>query len=303
MPSLQQLRYLVALGDTMHFTRAAELMHVTQPTLSMQIRELEARLGVRLVERTRARVLLTPVGAAIVQRARTILAEVEDIRDLARTGDAATRGTLRMGVVQTVGAYLLSVVVPDLRDRFPALRLYVREELPARLLDALSEGTHDILILPEDPARREVETARLMREPLRVVLPHDHPLAARPRIAPEDLAGETVLAMERGHRMHDQISTLCNRVGAIVSRDYEGTSLDTLRQMVATGMGISLLPSLYVRSEVTRENLVVARPFTEGAPMRDIVMAWRGSSPNGPGFRTLAAAIRDSLAAQPDLSE
>lgn len=297
MPRIQQLRYLVAVADTLNFSRAAESCHVTQPTLSMQLRELERRLDTQLIERTRARVILTPIGAEIARRARTILAEVEDIREIALRDDpSALQSTLQMGVVQTVGAYVLSLAVPALRRSFPELRLYVREDRLENLPKRLSDGTHDVLLLPDDPNHPDFTSVRLIREPLHLVLPADHPLTGKEAIRPEELSGETILTMERGHRLHDQIAKLCSDVGAIHARDYAGTTLDTLRQMVASGMGLSLLPALYVRSDVLREKLVVARPLAFGAPVRDITMVWRKSSPRRSSYAVLAEIIRECLA-------
>lgn len=297
MPTLQQLRYLVAIADTLNFSRAAERLNVTQPTLSAQLRELEMRLGTVLFERNRARVLPTAAGTEIARRARAVLSEIDNIRDIARDGDRdRLDGVLKLGVVHTVGAYLLSVAMPLLRQEFPGLRLYVREDRPERLLPQLGDGVHDALVLPEEPGRSDFETEALLRESLLVVLPADHRLADRPAIEPSDLAGETVLTMESWHRLHDQIADLCRETGAELARDYEGTSLDTVRQMVATGMGIALLPALYVRSEVMRERLVVARPLSRGAPLRRIVLTWRRANPQRERFLGLARVMRDAVA-------
>lgn len=297
MPTLQQLRYLVAIADTLNFSRAAERLNVTQPTLSAQVRTLEARLGTPLFERNRARVLPTAAGAEIARRARLVLREVDTIREIAREGDKARlSGVLKLGVVHTVGAYLLSVAMPLLRQEFPGLRLYVREDRPERLLAQLADGVQDALVLPEEPVRSDFETAGLLREALLVVLPADHPLAGKRVLDPADLAGEVVLTMESWHRLHDQIADLCRETGAELARDYEGTTLDTVRQMVATGMGIALLPALYVRSEVMRETLVVARPLSRGAPSRDIVFAWRRANPQRERYLGLARTMREAVA-------
>lgn len=296
MPRLQQLRYLVAIADTLSFSRAAEACAVTQPTLSMQLKELENNLGATLVERTRTRVLMTPVGSDVVRRARDILAGVEDIREIARGGDGpALEGSLRVGVVQTVGAYVLSLAMPTLRRSYPKLRVLVREDRIENLPAKLSDGTHDVLLMPQPLEQHDFTSVCLMREPLYLVLPADHRLAACETIDPASLAGETVLTMERGHRLHDQIATLCQEVGANHASDYAGTTLDTLRLMVSTGMGITLLPALYVRSDVLREKLVVARPLASRAPVRDISMVWRNASPRAARFEKLADAIRLSL--------
>lgn len=296
MPKLQQLRYLVALADTLSFSRAAEVCRVSQPTLSMQIKELETKLDARLVERTRARVIVTPIGQEVAKRARAMLADLDDIREIARRDDPGTpQATLQIGMVQTVGAYVLSVAMPSLRSAFPNMRVWVREERGDTLLRQLAEGVHDVILLPEEVRRPELECHRLLAEPLMVVLPADHPLARQDSVAPDDLAGETILTMERGHRLYDQIVHLCADVGAHHARDYEGTTLDTLRQMVALGMGASLLPALYVRSEVIREQLVVARPLSSRAPVRHISLVWRSSSPRENTYLAVVSKLRDSL--------
>lgn len=299
MTTLQQLRYLAAVADTLHFRRAAEECHVTQPTLSAQLKQLEARLGTVLVERGRGRVILTPAGREIAARARTVLREVGEIVALARSADRAPfDGTLRMGIVQSLGSYLMPHLLPDLRRRFPGLRLYLREGLPKGLLGQLSDGTLDILAFPLPVPERDTEAARIFREPLLIVAPSDHPLAARARVAPADLRGETILALEPGHQLYNQVRDLCAAIGAELSHDYEGTSLDTLRQMVAMGMGLSLLPALYVRSEVARETLVAARPLDGPTPARVIGLVWRRGSVRGEAYRRLAAAIREILRAR-----
>lgn len=297
MPSLQQLRYLVAVADALHFSRAADRMNVTQPTLSMQIKELETRLGVTLVERTRARVILTPMGAEIVRRARDVLSGVEDIRQLASQGEAdALNSVLRLGVVDTVGAYLLSVVMPDLRAHFPNLRFHVREGRSHELLDALAEGKHDLVALAEEPMRPGFEAVHILREPWHVVLPSDHPLAQHKVITPKDLAGQVVLSTERGDTVDDRLVALCKEAGALLSRDFEGTSLDTIRQMVAVGMGITFLPALYVRSEVGRESAVLARPLSDAPPERDLMLVWRSATPRAAAYRELSGLLRRALA-------
>lgn len=296
MPTLQQLRYLVSIADTLSFSGAAAACHVTQPTLSLQLKELESRLDTRLVERTRARVFLTPVGAEIVRRARRVLAEVDDIRVVARNEEhELLKGTLQMGVVQTVGAYVLSVAMPSLRDVFPDVRLFVREDKLENLAGKLSDGTHDLLLLPEAIDHPDFASAPLIREPLHLVMPADHRLARAETVKPEDLGGETILVMERGRRLHGQIAALCDEFGATQAQDYAGTSLDTLRLMVTTGMGLSLLPALYIRSDVLREKQIVARPLSRRAPVREITMAWRSSSPRGAAYRHLATTIEQCL--------
>jgi LysR family hydrogen peroxide-inducible transcriptional activator len=298
MPSLQQLRYLVALADTLHFRRAAEQCNVAQPTLSTQLKQLEKRLGVQLVERTRHRVLITPLGEAIAERARGVLQDVEEIRALAKFGQEPLHGTIRVGIVPSLGSYLLPVVVPDLHDNHPQLGLYVREGLPETLLDSLDGGALDLLFQPLPVNRAEIETEPLFREPLQVVLAADHPLSHREVMTREDLRGQTLLTLEQGHRLHDQMLDLAEEYDARLSHDFEGTSLDTLRQMIAVGRGISLLPSLYVRSEVTREKLVIARPIRPKTPFRTVALAWRKGTGREDEFRQLASILKRILKAR-----
>ncbi|TVQ34730.1 MAG: LysR family transcriptional regulator [Geminicoccaceae bacterium] len=296
MPSLQQLRYLVAIADTAHFSRAAERCHVSQPTLSGQLKELERRLAGQLVERDRkAKVILTPLGREVVARARRILRDVEDIKDLARRGGPHPVGTIRLGAVPTLGAYFLSLVVPDLHLTFPELRLFVREAGTESLLSALDDGQLDALLVPLPVRGEHLETTPLLREPLLAVVAADHPLARASSVGPADLRGQTVLALEPGHRLHAQVEELCAQVGAKVARDFEGTSLDTLRLMVGMGLGLTFLPALYVRTEALKDPAVRVLPFLPDAPVRQIGLVWRKRSARTEAFLTLAERMRQVL--------
>jgi LysR family hydrogen peroxide-inducible transcriptional activator len=295
MPSIQQLRYLVALADSRHFRRAAEACHVTQPTLSAQLKELETRLGAPLVERGRGGVILTATGAAITERARQVLRDIDEIRAIAAADRGFLQSTIRIGVVQTLGPYLLPLVIPDLHASHPKLGLYVREGLPATLLQSLEAGALDLLLFPLPVRRGDLDSRPLFREPIHVVVPQDHRLAGQDSLEAEDLRGETVLALEPGHRLYEQVRGLCERYGAALSHDYAGTSLDTLRQMVAMGMGISLLPALYVKSEVAHQDIVVARPFRSRPPARSIGMVWRRGTARDAEYRALGDQIATIL--------
>ena len=295
MPTLQQLKYLVAIADTLHFRRAAERAHVTQPTLSAQLATLEANLGVQLVERSRTRVILTPEGAQIAARARTVLRDVSEIVEMARRGSQRLGGTIRVGVVQSLGSYLLPLVIPDLHASHPDLRLYVREGLATDLLARIDDGSLDLLFFPLPVAGADLETARLFREPLQVVTATDHALAAQDRISREQLRGETILTLEPGHRLHEQVRQICADSGAELSLDYEATSLDTIRQMVAMGLGISLLPALYIRSEVRPNTMVTARPLAGPQPFRAVGMVWRKRAARDEEYVELAQILRRIL--------
>lgn len=296
MPTLQQLRYLVAVAETLHFRKAAEMTNVTQPTLSGQLRELEGRLGVQLVERGRTGVVLTQTGAEIATRARTVLRDVQEIVELAKQGQNPFGSTIRLGVIQSLGPYLLPHIVPQLHQNYPDLRLYVREGLPETLLRSLDEGRLDLLLFPLPVRSKQLETATLFREPLWVAASIEHRMASQEAVAGSDLDGETVLTLEPGHRLHDQVSELCDEFGASLSRDYEGTSLDTIRQMVGMGMGLSFLPALYVRAEVLDDDQIVARQLRPRPPYRTIGMVWRQNSAHRDEFTVLSAFIRDTLA-------
>ncbi|MEM7423161.1 MAG: LysR substrate-binding domain-containing protein [Pseudomonadota bacterium] len=295
MPTLQQLRYLVAISETLHFRRAAESVHVTQPTLSGQLRELEDKLGVQLVERSRAKVILTPVGKSIAARARTVLRDVQDIVDLAKHGQSVLGGTVRLGVLESLGPYLLPHILPELHRTYPNLKLYVREGVPRTLLVGLDEGALDLLLFPLPVKGADLMSARLFREPLWIVAPGNHPLRETKHVSRADLKGETILALEQGHRLHDQVRDLCDQFGANLSLDYEGTSLETLRQMVGMGMGLSFLPALYVRAGVGQDDEIVAREMKTRPPSRVIGMIWRRRSARQDEFLALADLIRNIL--------
>lgn len=295
MPSLQQLRYVTLLSETLHFRRAAERAHVTQPTLSAQLSKLEEELGVQLVERSRARVIMTPEGDEVATRAKRILAEVNEIADIARRGQNMLCGTIRVGVVQSLGSYFLPLVIPDLHTRYPDLRLYVREGLAVDLTRRLEEGSLDLLFFPLPVEGAEFAVARLFREPLLAVAATDHPIAAMERVPPDRLAGERILTLETGHRLHDQVRKISERTGAEISLDYGATSLDTIRQMVAMNLGISLLPALYVRSEVQHNQMVTSRPLEGPQPFRAVGMVWRERAARGAEYTEMAQTIRTIL--------
>jgi LysR family hydrogen peroxide-inducible transcriptional activator len=302
MLTIKQLRYLVAIAEQRHFRRAAEIMHVSQPTISGQLREMELRLGGQLVERSRSNVLITPLGKEIVDRARIILAKMDEIDDIVIRGKSSLSGTFRLGILSTLGPYLLPHILPSLHERYPDLRLYIREGMPDALVHDLEDGRLDLLAFPMPIKRTEIETVRLFREPLLVVVPKDHPLAGKRELRREDLRGETVLALARGFRLHDQVHDLCEAFNADMSLDYEGTSLDTLRQMVSMGLGISFLPMLYVLAETEGDQSVAALPINRNSPSRVVGLAWRRQSSHRDDYQELARFIRDAMSDVPGLT-
>jgi len=300
MPTLRQLSYLVAIAETGHMGRAAERLGVTQPTLSAQMAELERKLGVTLAERGRSGAMLTDIGRETAQRARDILSAVEALKDHAAGAQTGIAGTLRLGVLPTIGPYLLPHILPALHSRYPKLRLYVREDFPGPLETGLQDGRFDLLLISLPVDIGGLETASLFREEMQLALPHDHPEANSERVARNRLRGEEVLGLESGHRYHAQVRELCADLGAHLLPDYEGTSLDTLRQMTAMGAGLTFLPALYVHSEIGPKGQrqraeVAARSITPRPPHRTVGMAWRRQAPNRADYATLAELIRSRM--------
>ncbi len=294
MATLRQFKYLVALSEELHFRRAAERVHVTQPTLSAQIQELERQLKAPLVERGAAQVMLTPLGREIAERARRVLADVQDIEDLAASSQHGFQGTIRLGVPPTLGPYLLPHIVPDLHADYPELKLYVQEGKPADLQLELQSGRLDLVVSPLPINHTDLEVESIFRETLLVAVAPDHALAGKSRIEKADLAGQSVLAIERGHHLHDQVQQLCEDFNALLLRDYEGTSLDTLRLMVGMGVGLAFLPALYVRSEIGNRGELVVMELAAANLYRQIGLAWRKRSVHGPLFKTIADLIRST---------
>lgn len=292
MPTFRQLTYLVALADELHFRRAAERVNVTQPTLSAQLQALERRMKVRLVERGSNRVTLTPIGREIADRARTVLADVQDMVDLAAASQHGLHGTIRLGVPPTLGPYLLPHIVPALHEAYPDLKLYVKEGKPVDLQTQLLAGGYDIVISPLPITHTDFEVERVFREPLLIVSAHDHAIASKEKISRSDLAGENVLAIEQGHHLHDQVRAICEEFGATLLRDYEGTSLDTLRHMAGMGVGLAFLPALYVRSEIGSRGEVAVRKLSAPSLHRLIGLTWRKRSVHARQFSAIAELVR-----------
>lgn len=295
MPSLRQLQYLLAVDDQRHFRRAAAKVGVSQPTLSAQLNTLEQTLGAQLVERSRSRVLLTPVGREIAEIARRILRDVQEIRDVATHKLGEPGGTIRLGLPPTIGPYLLPRVVPRIHRAYPDLKLYVREDVPLNLPDGLDQGKYDVVIMPVPVRDEGLEMVRLFREPLHLVVPADSDLSARDQIERRELKNRSILTLETGHHLREQVQSLCEEFGAELRSEFEGTSLDTVRQMVGMGMGLSFLPGLYVHSVLSRDNSVKSIGLKGRALYRTIGLLWRDTSARKPEFEQLAQHIRDTV--------
>ena len=292
MPTLRQLEYLVALSDLRHFGRAAQASHVTQPSLSQQLRALEQRLGTVLVERGASSVELTPIGREIAQRARAVLVAVEDIRELARRAEEGIAGTIRFGVTPTLGPYLMSDVISALHGEQPGLRLYIREGIPDDQALELARGQLDMLLGPLPIGGENLVIEPLFRERLHLVAAPDHPLAQKHKLRTSDLKGAQILGLHSSHHLHRQVAALCMEFDMILLRDYEGTSLDSLRQMAGTGLALTILPDLYIRSEVGGSAGVKVLAVDGWQPERSIAAAWRQGAAYADAYRTIAEAVK-----------
>lgn len=297
MPTLRQLRYLVAVADTRNFRRAAELCHVTQPTLSEQLQGLEARLGVMLVERSRHRVVLSPIGREAAERARRILDGVQDIVDLARSAPGLLEGVVRLGLPPTLGPYLLPHLLPALAERHPALALEAKEGQSRELRARLAEGGLDLL-LDQPPPGPDPDLAAepVAAEALLLALPRGHPLAALETVRAADLTGLTVLTLGPAFRLDEILGPLCAGCGADLRHDFAETSLDLLRRLVAMGgRGVTFLPALYAREEGGEDARLVLKRLAPDPPERHLALLWRRRSPRAEAFRVLARFLRETL--------
>jgi LysR family hydrogen peroxide-inducible transcriptional activator len=296
--NLRDLQYLVAVAEHRHFGRAAEACFVSQPTLSTQIKKLEAELGVPLLERNPRNVLLTAAGERVVERARLLLGQADDIVAIARQAQDPEAGELRLGLFPTLAPYLLPHVVPELHRRFPRLELLLVEEKTEEVLRQLRAGRLDagVLALPVPGEHLHVEP--LFSEDFVLAVPHDHHLAADDGPVPATvLSEEAVLLLEEGHCLRDQALAVCRIAGASERDGFRATSLETLRQMVTAGVGVTLLPMLATLPPVPPSPDVRLRRFSEPVPRRDLAMVWRPSSVRGPLLQAVAEVVRDRAAA------
>ena len=295
-PTLRQLQYIVAVADTGKFHDAARLLGVSQPSLSAQVAEAETQLGVTLLERGRGGAVLTPIGEEVVRRARHILTQVEDLKTAARQSHGGVMGRYRLGTLPTIGPYLLPSAVRELHALYPDLRLSVREERTVDLEEKLNDGRLDLVIsTAEDHVHAEYMT--LFDEVLYVCAARDDPLStSRGPVALEELEEREVLSLGYGHRLSLIVQNLADAAGAHVSTEYEGTSLDAIRQMAGMGVGVAILPSLYAMLEARRDPAQVVRPINHPLASRTISLIWRDSSPLAENIQKLGLVFRDVAA-------
>ncbi len=292
LPTLKQLQYLVALKDHCHFGKAADSSFVTQSTLSAGLRELESLMGVVLVERTRRVVRFTPLGERIAEKARRILREAEELGDMARAAGKPLSGELRMGVIPTIAPFLLPALLPRLRNEWPDLKLYLREETSQAACDSLHRGQLDCVLLALPYGCGDIDAAELFDDRLYVAFPPGWP-AELPERVPASAIDETqLLLLEDGHCLRDHALAACNRPELRAEAQMLGTSLHTLVQMVAGGLGITMIPQMAVESGILSGTGVVARPLEADHPSRRIALIWRKNSPREKEFRLLGEALK-----------
>jgi len=290
-PTLKQLRYLCAVAEHQHFGQSAIACHVSQSTLSAGIGELEDALGVSLVERNNRRVFLTLLGEEVVERARDLLVDVEDMVSLCAGAGAPFQGRMRMGVIPTVAPYLLPGLLSQIRARHPAFKLFIREDLSQPLVDSLLAGELDVLLLALPFPAEQVETMSLFEDDFLLACPDSHPLATRATLKSADLRGESLLLLEEGHCLRDHALEACKLRDTQVSVPYQATSLATIVQMVANDIGVTLLPGMAVKAGIIGDAALTVRAFDQTNVTRKIGLMWRKKTPRRVEFRQLGELI------------
>jgi LysR family transcriptional regulator, hydrogen peroxide-inducible genes activator len=285
--NLRDLVYLVSIADYQHFSKAAKASHISQPTLSMQLKKLETYLGVQLIERDHKKVRLTSAGEAIVERARRILNDVQDIRELARSAQDPYSGMFRLGAFPTLAPYLLPIIVPLATLHLPRLQLFLLEEKSNVLVQQLKEGHLDAALLALPVKEDSLEMIPLFEDPFMLAIWEDHPLANYDLIDFNMIQDERLLLLEEGHCLRDQALAACQLAGAQEYPHFRATSLETLRQMVMARVGITLMPTLAAK----KESGIIYIPFESPAPSRHLAIVYRKSSP----FKLCVTALAELI--------
>ena len=294
--TLTDLRYLIALARERHFGRAAEKCHVSQPTLSVAIKKVEEELGVQLFERSATEVKITSTGKRIVSQAEKVLLEAAQIPEIAASGKDPLAGPLRLGVIYTIGPYLLPRLIPKVHALAPRMPLIIQENYTTRLAEALKGGELDVIVvsLPFDEAG--IVAQPVYDEPFRVLMPATHPWTNLDHIDPDRLAEDQLLLLGSGNCFRDQVLEVCPHCRNVsgLQRTLEGSSLETIRHMVATGLGVTVLPSSAADDLPAQNPLVAVRPFSDPQPTRRVALAWRVTYPRNGAIDVLRAAILES---------
>jgi LysR family hydrogen peroxide-inducible transcriptional activator len=298
IPTLKQLRYLVAVVEHGHFGKAARACHVSQSTLSAGVLELEEALGVSLLERNNRNLVLTGLGEAVVERARSLLLDVEDMVAVCEASAKPFSGSLRLGVIPTIAPFLLPGLLKALREAHPEFRPFIREDQSQALIDALQRGELDVLLLALPFPAEAVETATLFRDPFLLATPPQHALAGGGSLRTGDLRGQELLLLEDGHCLREHALEACKLRDSEVSVPYQATSLTTVIQMVASGIGVTLLPRMAVQAGVVPASEVAITPFADADVGREIGLMWRRKTPRRTEFCLLGDFIRRYHVAQ-----
>lgn len=292
MLSFRQLQYLVAVADHQSFRRAAIYLHVSQPTLSLQLQKMEESLGVRLIDRAMTPVRPTPVGKEIVSRARKLLLDLNDLEETARRSVGELVGTISLGVSPTLGPYLLPGIVGILKQEMPDLRLHIREGIPNDQMFELRSGVLDMVLTPLALGGADLHVEPLFDEKLYLVAPPDHALAVRSHLKRADLVGIQALSIDPRYPFHQQTREICDELGLELLDDYEGTSLDSLCQMCASGLGLAILPELYLRSEIGGKNIITPLIIEDWSYARSVAAIWRHDSVYSENYAEVAQIIK-----------
>jgi LysR family hydrogen peroxide-inducible transcriptional activator len=294
-PTLRQLRYLAAVVDRCHFGQAAEECLVSQSTLSAAILELEDLLGATLLERTKRSVVPTPLGREIANRARALLKDAEDLVDVAQAARDPMAGSFHLGVIPTVGPFLLPNAMPLLRTAYPRLKLYLKEDQTARLLDQMDSGTLDAAVIALPYKLDDLEAMDLGADGFSVVCPPGHRLCGCRPVHPKDMAPEDLLLLEDGHCLRDHVLTACNLEGARRNVAFQGTSLHTLVQMVANGLGVTLVPQMALDAGILRGLELETIPLAGEVQSRRIGLVWRRTAARKATFRAVGETLKQVL--------
>lgn len=298
--TLTELRYIVAVARELHFGRAAEACHVSQPTLSVAIKKLEDELGVKLFERRQHDVSITPIGQRVVEQARVVLEESETIRHIAQEGRDDLKGQLRLGIIYTIGPYLLPKLIPQVHRQAPELKLLIEEHFTEQLTEKLRAGELDVIVISLPYSVPGLVTRPVYREPFVVAMPSNHPLVKKKSIQAGDLTDETLLLLSAGNCFREQVMNVCpGCVGShsgenSIQKTLEGSSIETIRHMVGSGAGVTVLPCTSAANGDNLQGLLEFRPFTEPVPYRDIAIAYRKTYPRTRVIDLVANAIRNT---------
>lgn len=294
--TLTDLRYLIALAHERHFGRAAEKCHVSQPTLSVAIKKVEDELGVQLFERSATEVKITTTGRRIVNQAEKVLMEAAQIHEIAAAGKDPLSGPLRLGIIYTIAPYLLPRLIPRVHRRAPRMPLIITENYTTRLLEALKRGELDVIVLSLPFDEAGIVAQPVYDEPFRVLMPATHPWTGLAQIDADKLADDQLLLLGAGNCFRDQVLEVCPHCRSVsgLQRTLEGSSLETIRHMVATGLGVTVLPSTAADELPLQNALVAVRPFSAPEPSRRVVLAWRVTYPRSGAIDVLRAAILES---------